>query len=782
MLNGTMEPRAPLASVGFSRNGHHRSIEETASEWLCVKRDGKAVPFSCDKVRLALRRCFEAVGETNIEEHIEVITRKVISAIAGHTKGLTTVKVSVEDVQRFVIQQLWAEDLFTAAEHYQNYREQHRKLRIHKTVRPEVAQQVVTDQKHFPTDLQYYQFMSKFSRWNETEKRRETWRETVFERVCPWLFRRKEAVGKLTAAEQQELLDAMYNMEASPAMRVVQMAGPALDRCNVGAYNCAYAPLDSPFAFSELLYILMQGTGQGFSVETDYVSELPRIKKQCGKIETVDVDDSTEGWCGSYDKALNLLWDGWDVNLVTDRVRKKGSRLKTKGGRASGPEPFIELIGFSRNLFKARQGRYLEDSDAHRLGCFTGKIVQVGGVRRAALISLSDLASNSLRDIKSGTWWANGAGLWIDGKYLSMANNSAVYQFDDTIPSEVFMEEWLALAKSGSGERGIFNRNAALKHRPTRRAAAKFGVNPCGEVIMRPHQFCNLSMAIARPDDTVQSLKRKVRIAALFGKIQSLATEFKYIRPDWKKNCEEERLLGVDITGHADCPLLRFDTPDRDVLLRELAKEVEKVDIEFSLRFGVKRSAAATVIKPGGDSSVFFDCASGLSPRFAAKQIRWVRESKGSPVAQFLIDSGVLHAEAPESPELLVFGFPKEAPAGCTLRNDMTAQQQFENWLTWKRNWAEHSVSATIYVEPHEWPRLGALVYENMDHITGLSFLPKDNGTYKYAPNEELSDEQYAEFAGKFPDLNWSKLSLYEDEDNTEASGTFACTGDKCSL
>lgn len=774
----TMELRAPATA---SRNGFHSttSPDDIATDWLCIKRDGKTVSFDCDRIRNVLRKCFSSIDADFDDAMIENITRKVVNTIKAHKQE----KVSVEDVQRFVIQQLYGEGLFEAAEHYQNYRERHRKLRINKAVRPEVAKQVVADQHHFPTDLQYYQFLSKFSRWNDVEKRRETWRETVYERVCPWLFRRKEAVGKLTPAEQQELMDAMYNMEASPAMRVVQMAGPALDRCNVGAYNCAYAPLDSPFAFSELLYILMQGTGQGFSVETDYVSELPRIRKQIGQKEKIIVPDSTEGWCQSYDRSLQLFWDGWDVELDTSHVRKKNARLKTKGGRASGPEPFIELIDFSRNLFKARQGRYLDDADAHRLGCFTGKIVQVGGVRRAALISLSDLMSNALRDIKSGTWWANGAGLWIDGKYLSMANNSAVYEFDDTIPAEVFMEEWLALAKSGSGERGIFNRKAALAHRPARRAAAKFGVNPCGEVVLRPHQFCNLSMAIARPWDTVETLKRKVRLAAIFGKIQSLATDFKYIRGEWKKNCEEERLLGVDITGHADCPLLRFDTPERSALIRELAKEVEKVDIELSIRFGVNRSAAATVIKPGGDSSVFFDCASGLSPRFAAKQIRWVRESKGSPVAQFLIDSGVPHADAPEAPEQLqVFGFPKTAPEGCTLRNDMTAEQQFLNWLDWKRNWAEHSVSATIYVEPHEWPRLGALVYENMDHITGLSFLPKDNGTYTYAPNEALSDDAYEKFASKFPELNWSKLSLYEDEDNTEASGTFACTGDKCSL
>lgn len=1136
---------------GFTRKTLSLSPEAVADGWTCKKRDGATVPFDVKKIRKALFRCFHAVSQAGsavsqeelngaVEVIVEEITKSVVNTIEA--KHIETPEV--EQVQQFIIQQLWAKGLFNHAEHYQNYREAHRKSRLVKPVAADVQVRFDEMKAHFPTDLQIYQLMSKFAKWDEAKGRRETWKELVFDRVCPWLFRRKEVtLDSLPPREREELAMAMYNLEVSPAMRVVQMAGPALDRCNVGAYNCAYAPSDDIFSFPEMLYILMQGTGQGFSAEAEYVSELPRVKKQKGKAPvTLKVEDSTEGWCNTYFDALKLLWDGYDFVPDVSGVRKKGSRLKTKGGRASGPEPFVELLDFSRNLIKSIQGRYMEPHHAHRLNCFTGRIVQVGGVRRAAEIGLSDLGDRTLRDIKSGAWWAAGDGLWVDGKYLSMSNNSAVYE--ETPPMEVFMEEWLALVKSKSGERGIFNREAALKHSPKRRKWGKYkpGCNPCvtadtwvltnkgpyqvkhllkspfeaivdgkvygsdgffqtgvkpvkkvrlhggvefratenhkvlvvahqtqktqrtewkevkdlttsdrvvlhdhrgawwqgagsleegwllgnllgdgniqadgqanldfwgpdctamqeiavtrihqtvggrsdlvgsqvselkvrvqsanlgrlarsygltnggktvtpliegssaafhvgflrgyfdadgsvqgstakgvsvrltsvamddlkavqrmlarlgvisviyperhpagpqlmpdgkgglaayecqarhelviandnigvfaerigfddptkrtqlatvlasytrspnrerfcqevvaveddgvepvydctvpgpaafdangayvhncAEILLRPRQFCNLSIVVARPDDTVESLRRKVRLAAIFGKIQSLATEFNYIRPEWKKNCEEERLLGVDITAHADCPLLRFDNADRKALLRELTKIVEEVDVEYSRRFGVNRSAANTTVKPGGDSAVFFNCASGVSPWFAPYTCRWVRESQGSPVSKFLIDSGVQHAPAPEAPnELFVFAFPRKAPAGATTRGDMTAVQQFYNWLEWKQNWAEHSVSATIYADDHEWMELGAEVYKHFDHITGLSFLPRDNGTYKYAPNEELTPAQYDKMVAEFPDLNWAKLTEYESEDQTESSMTMACVGDKC--
>jgi len=781
VLSHALRATNPLTTNGNARGQH--SLEQLTSEWRCVKRNGDEVQFDVGKIRHAVDRCFQQIGMADADRPamVEKITRGVVAAITQRELE----KVAVEEVQRFVIAQLWTEGLFDAAEHYQNYREEHRKLRLTKPISTEVQSRFDEMQKHFPTDLQIYQLMSKFARWREEDQRRETWHELVYDRVMPWFKKTVRSKGHdLEPQEWHMLSKAMYGLEASPAMRVVQMAGPALDRCNVGVYNCAYQPIEDLFSFPEMLYILMQGTGAGFSVESDYVSELPRIKKQRGgKQETIVVEDSTEGWCNSFYEGLQRWWDGYDVWFNTDKVRKQGTRLKTKGGRASGPGPFLELMAFTRNMVMARQGRFLEDTDAHRLSCFTGRIVQVGGVRRAATISLSDLTSMGMRNIKSGSWY-NDTTYWTDGRYLTMANNSSVYDFPDQLPPvEVFMEEWLALVKSKSGERGIFNRQAALKHKPARRKAAKFGCNPCAEIILRPYEFCNLSIAVARPDDTEETLTHKVVVAAYFGVMQSLCTDFRYIRGDWKKNCDEERLLGVDITGHADCPLLRHGAPGRAELLRRLNAKVAEVAQKLGQRFGINYSAANTTVKPSGDSAIFFDCASGVSPRFAAHQIRWVREAKDSPVSKFLIDAGVPYAPAPESPDRLwVFGFPKKAPEGCTLRNDMTAEQQFFNWLEWKTNWSEHSVSATIYVEEHEWPRLGALVYEHIDHITGLSFLPKDNGVYTYAPNEELTEEQFHDFVRKFPRLNWAKITHYEDEDMTTGSQTLACTNGGCSL
>jgi ribonucleoside-diphosphate reductase alpha chain len=937
MQHGTSSAARAAAIHPGLRNGKALTPEEMSAGWTCVKRDGQAVPFDPDKIRRALSRCFHSIradaggpsslvpGAGEEQALIEQITRAVCNNLAA--QGIT--RPGVEEVQRLVIQQLWGAGLFEAAEQYQNYREERRRARELRPIPPEVAARFLEDRKHFPTDLQYYQFMGKFSRWRDQDGRRETWREAVYERVIPWFQRLPLVAGKLSAAEWDELADAMYRLEVSPALRVVQMAGPALDRCHVGVYNClrrdtrfwtrdgvrsfldfadgdtvdvlthmgnwrtatvrcygrdvtypivlarglerhvvhatrdhrwlgqdgnvlpwivagdklcpapaeavslaadaggtdaaslpplvlevgshgedtdvwclevpgeqsfvldgcivtgncAYQPMADIFSFPEMLYILMQGTGVGFSVESDYVGELPRVKKQRGKkADVLAVTDSTEGWCTAYFEALQRWFDGHDVRFDVSGVRPAGSRLRTKGGLASGPGPFLELMEFSRNVILARQGRYLDDTDAHRLACFTGRIVQVGGVRRAATLSLSDLASAGMRDIKSGDWY-NDRTYWTDGKYLTMANNSAVYE--ERPPIDVFLREWLALLNSRSGERGIYNRQAAVNHRPARRRKARFGVNPCAEVILRPYEFCNLSIAVARPDDTVDSLKRKVRLATLFGLMQSTCTQFQYIRPDWKKNCEEERLLGVDITGHADCPLLHHGAAGLAELQRALRQVVHDTKAQYAPRFGIALSAADTCIKPGGDSSIFFDCAAGISPRFAPYQVRWVRERKDSAIARFLIDSGVPHAPAPEAPgELLVFGFPKAAPAGAITRDDLTAVQQLENWLSWKKNYAEHSVSATIYIDADEWLEVGAWVYrqEHWDHITGLSFLPKDNGRYTYAPNEELTRAQYDEFVASFPTLNWAKLVHYEQEDSASPVRSWACTGDRCEL
>lgn len=747
--------------------------KKTTRKVKIKKRDGREVDFEAAKITGAVRRCFvnNLKVPHSLADRLASGVTEAVSNIVLHHKG----ELGVEDIQRYVIQQLWALGHFDAAEHYQNYRQERSRLRKEAPIDQETTKLVTEDQKHFPTDLQYYQFISKFSRWDYSSNRRETWKETCFNRVLPWLFKQPLVKDKLSEQDKSELSDAMYHLEASPAMRVVQMAGPALDRCNVGAYNCANTPLDDFKSFAELLYVLMQGTGCSFSVEDEYVSKLPRIKKQNGNSGAIITpEDSTEGWCDCLLQTLELLFDGYDVQVDPINIRPANAVLKTKGGRASGPGPLLELINFARSLILSKQGRFLDDLDVHDLGCMIGRIVQVGGVRRAACLSHSDLLSVKMRDAKSGNWY--GA-----HPQRTMANNSAVYEEKPSI--EIFMEEWLALVKSKSGERGIFNRAGIEAHKPTRRKSARWLTNPCGEILFPPRSFCNLSIAIATFQDTIQTLKNKVRVATLFGLIQSTCTKFGYLRDEWRLNCEDERLLGVDITGHADCPLLRYGALGRVQLLRELLVVVRETKAIYAPRFGINPSAADTCIKPGGDSAVFFNCASGVSPWFSDYQMRYVRERKDSPVAHFLKDSGVPFAPAPEAPgELMVFGFPREAPLGATKRNDLTAKQQFFNWLEWKQNWAEHSVSATIYVEEHEWLELGALVYQHFDEITGLSFLPKDNGIYQYPPNQELSKEEYDKVVKDFPQLNWAKLSRYESEDFTEGSKALACTSGACDI
>ena len=747
------------------------TLESLTAGWVVTKRDGSAERFDHKKVAAAVRKCLVNDLSKPVSKAQELADR-IATRTVNYLDGMGIETPSIEDVQRAVISQLWADGQYEAAEAYTLFREERRKVRSARQVAPEQARLVEADAAHFPTPLQYYQFVSKFARWRDKEKRRETWAECN-ERVFGW-FATLPQFAKLTDDEKGWLRGMMYGLKASPAMRVVQMAGPALERCHVGCYNCAYHPITDLFAFAELLYILMQGTGGGFSVETEYVGRLPRVKKQKknAKVHKHVVADDTEGWCNALLFGLQTWFNGEDVEFDTSGVREAGTRLKTKGGRASGPGPLIDLLAFARNLILSRQGKYLEDVDVHDLCCMIGKIVQVGGVRRASCISLSDLDSRAMRDCKSGAWWEKNG-------QRSMANNSSAY--DEKPPVAVFMEEWLALVTSGSGERGIFNRKACNTYKPVRRKAWRFGCNPCAEIVLRPFQFCNLSIAVARRDDTPESLREKVRAAAYFGTIQACATNFKYIRKEWRKNCEEERLLGVDITGQADCPLLHLGAPGRDELIASLKAEVAAVNAELAARFGINRAAADTTVKPGGDSGVFFDCGSGVSPRYSKHQIRRTRESVNSPVCKLLKDAGVPWEPAAEDEAgLVAFAWPKKNPDGCVLRDDVTALQQLENWLAWKRHWAEHSVSVTIYVKEHEWFQVGAWVYEHFDEISGISFLPWDNGTYRTAPNEAITEQQYEAMVADFPVIDWAKLVRYEDEDMTSSSMTFACVGGVC--
>lgn len=739
-----------------------------------VKRDGRVESFDKTKVKAAIRKCL-VVGLGREEGEVNSLIEHVSKRVCNFLKAANKENPTVEEIQQAVIYQLWSEGESEAAEHYTIYRENRRRQREDKPIPAELIKLIAEDVKHFPTQLQAYQFYSKFSKWRETDKRRETWSECN-ERVFNW-FATLDSYSKLREDETIWLKSMMKELKASPAMRVVQMAGPALERCHVGAYNCAYHPIKDLFAFTELLYILMQGSGNGFSVEADYINRLPQIKKQKKSKKEIPVHvipDTTIGWCEALHVGLKAWFNGSDLIYDYTLIRKKNTKLKTKGGRASGPEPLKELLNYTREVVLNAQGRRLTDLEVHDICCKTGRIVQVGGVRRAACISLSDLNSQDMRDCKHGAWW-NVA------KQRSMANNSAVYCYEGLPPVELFMSEFHALVKSKSGERGIFNRTAAQTCKPTRRKKRKFGGNPCLEIILRPFQFCNLSIAVLRGNETEQEILDKVIAATYFGVLQSTATNFLYLRNEWKKNSEEERLTGVDVMGHLDHPLLRPGAAGRVDLVTRMKEAVADKAKELSSRFGINYSAANTCLKPGGDSSVFFNTCT-LGGYHSKYQIRRVRETLTSPVSKLLKDQGVPFQIDPVNPELAVFDFYKNNPDNCIVNEDMTAIEQLDNWLFWKKTWAEHSCSVTITVKDHEWPAVQSWVYqeEHFKHLTGVSFLPYDGHSYKATPNERISKDEYDKAMKSFPTIDWSKLIRYEDDDMTESAATPACVAGLC--
>jgi ribonucleoside-triphosphate reductase (thioredoxin) len=745
-----------------------------------TKRNGNVEPFDPEKIRRAVYRCMTnglgAVAETS-GAVAEDVTGRVLNILFHREIN----NPSVEKIQDLVIEQLWAAGKTDAAAEYTLYRMKHAEARAHVDLDPQTKELFQRNKLFFPTAIQEFQFYDKYARWMPNKGRRETWEESA-NRVIDFLrTETEERLGEvLSYQEWEELRQAILTMKAFPSMRVMQMAGPALRRCNVGVYNCSYIAIDSIGAFAELLYVLMQGTGAGFSVEMDYVEKLPRVKKQKGTfVEVHQVQDSTEGWCDALLLGLQHWFNGQDLQFDLSLIRPQGTILKTKGGRASGPEPLRQLLAFTREKVFSRQGRWLTTVDCHDIACMIGQIVQVGGVRRAAEISLSDLDDQEMREAKHGPFWNT-------APWRTMANNSAVYESKPNILT--FLEEFVSLIKSGSGERGIFNRNGILKQVPRRRKRAKFGVNPCGEIVLRSRQFCNLSIVVARPDDTPETLQYKVYLATKFGTIQSLLTRFNYLPEEWRQNCEEERLLGVDITGQFDCPILRPGMEGREELLTNLLELARDTNHALAERLKIPMSSAITCVKPSGNSAQFFNCSSGLHPRYAAYYIRRVRCAAYSPVAQFLKDEGVPwhpeYNEDPQNPQNLVFEFPIKSPEGAPTRNDLNAIQQLENWLVWKTYWTEHNPSNTIYVSEDEWLQVGNWLYEHWDSLGGLSFLPKNNHVYPLAPYEEVSKEEYERRQREFPDLDWAKLIRYEGGvDNTTTAKEFACVaGGACDI
>ena len=555
-------------------------------------------------------------------------------------------------------------------------------------------------------------------------------------------------------------------------------AGPALDRDNTAGYNCSYLPVDDPKSFDEAMYILLCGTGVGFSVERQYVSKLPEVPQLFDSDTTVVVKDSKEGWAKAFRQVLALLWAGeipkWDVS----RVRPAGARLKIFGGRASGPAPLVELFNFAITTFKNAQGRKLTSIECHDLMCFIGQIVVVGGVRRSAMISLSNLSDDRMRHAKSGQWWETAA-------WRALANNSVSYT--EKPDMETFMREWQALVESKSGERGVFNRQASknqAKKYKRRDPNYEFGTNPCSEIILRPYQFCNLTEVVIRATDTLADLERKVRIATILGTIQSSLTNFPYLRKVWSKNTEEERLLGVSLTGIMDNPITTSENKGLEKTLAHLRGVAVNTNAELADTLGIPHSTAITCVKPSGTVSQLVDSASGIHARHSAYYIRTVRGDNKDPLTQFMKDQGI-----PNEPCVMkgdtttVFSFPVKSPRKSITRNDMTAIEQLETWLLYQRHWCEHKPSVTISVRDDEWMEVGAFVYKHFDEMSGVSFLPHSDHTYQQAPYQDVDKDAYSVLLKSMPKkIDWAGLSEYEKDDNTAAMQTMACTGDACEI
>ena len=633
---------------------------------------------------------------------------------------------------------------------------------------------------YLPTDYQNFIALSRYARWKEDEQRRETWVETV-DRYFDYMedHLQKNHNYTITKALKEKLSTAIMSLGIMPSMRALMTSGVALDRCHVAGYNCSYIPVDSPRSFDECMYILMCGTGVGFSVERENVDKLPIVNEHFERsTTTIKVDDSRQGWAKALRELIAMLYVGqiptWDVS----QVRPAGARLKTFGGRASGPAPLEELFQFCIEKFTGAKGRRLFPIECHDIMCKIGEVVVVGGVRRSALISLSNLGDDQMRHAKSGQWWEN------EGQ-RALANNSVAFKGKPEMGT--FMREWTSLYESKSGERGIFNRQAAkVKALENGRRSADhyFGCNPCSEIILRPYQFCNLTEVVCRETDDIETLKDKVRLATILGTFQSTLTRFKYLRKVWKDNTEEERLLGVSLTGILDCPVVSPDNSNLESNLEMLRAVAVETNKKIAKDLGIPQSTAITCIKPSGTVSQLVDSASGIHARHSDYYIRTVRGDNKDPLTQFMKDVGI-----PAEPDVMkpdsttVFSFPMKSPSGAVTRTEMTAIEQLDYWLLFQRHWCEHKPSVTISVKEHEWMRVGAWVYDNFDEVSGISFLPFSEHTYKQAPYQDINEEEYTSFMEKMPNhINWSLLKEYEKEDTTIGSKELACTAGVCEM
>lgn len=753
-----------------------QNLKRTDAPFVSVrKRDGRIVPWEQSYITKAIYRAMQAAGEGDVSRDPIRVSARVAQELVK--KFPATHVPAIEEIQDAVEESLILLDFSKTAKAYILYRSRRAEVREKRKLIPEQVQKLTQESKrYFRNALGEFIYYRTYSRWIDEENRRETWIETVDRYVN---FMRKNLGNGLKEEEYEEIRQAILHQEVMPSMRLMWSAGEAARKTNICAYNCSFIAPAKIGDFAEILYLLMCGTGVGFSVESQTVQKLPLIKKQTGKkLKTQAIEDSKEGWGNALTLGLRTWFSGKDIAFDFSKLRPAGARLRTMGGRSSGPEPLRALLEFSRVKVLNRQGKRLTNIDVHDIICKIGEVVVMGGVRRSALISLSDLDDEEMRHGKDGQFYVN-------HPERAMANNSAVY--NEKPDAQTFLEEWLALAKSGSGERGIFNRGGLKAQLPKRRWKvfakdwATAGTNPCGEIVLKSKQFCNLTEVVARLEDTTEKLVWKTKIATVLGTYQSSLTNFKYLSREWKKNCEEERLLGVSITGQWDCPVVR----DPEVLRKMKEKAVE-TNREYAKKFGINPSTCTTCVKPSGTVSQLVDASSGMHPRHAKYYLRRIRISATDPLFHMLKDQKFpYHPEVgqlEQSASTYVFEFPVKAPSGSIFKDDLSALQQLEYWKTVKENFTEHNPSVTVSVGENEWIDTANWLYQNWEILGGLSFLPRVNHVYKLAPYEDITEDQYKALAAKMPDIDFSTIIAYEEDDQTQGWNELACVAGVCEI
>ena len=740
------------------------------------KRDGQIADFDVDKITNAILKAMVNTDEGALED-ARMMSGKVYAELAKISKTFKDFLPTVEGVQDIVEQYLILNNYVKTAKHYILYREEHAKARAQQQIQiPKHVRELAQEsKKYFRNPLAEFVYYRTYAKWIEGEGRRETWIETIDRYID---FMRENLGTKLKESEYKEVRQAMLEQKVMPSMRLMQFAGKAARRTNVCAYNCSFIAPEKPRDLAEIMYISMCGTGVGISVESESVQKFPQIKKQSGKKRpTFVVPDSKEGWCEALEEGLTAWFNGEDIDFDYSQVRPEGTRLKVMGGKASGPGPLKQLLEFSRDKILAKQGRRLSNLDVHDIACMIGQIVVVGGVRRSAMISLSDLDDIEMRDAKKGQFWTN-------HPQRTMANNSAIYEEK---PSTIeFINEWSALIASGSGERGIFNRGALNDQLPERRIKKKgkgvrWGTNPCGEIVIPSKAFCNLSEVVCRQEDTEKILMKKVKLATILGTYQASLIKFGYLSKDWEKNCKEEALLGVSLTGQWDSPVVRDPK-----VLQKLRKEAVRVNKIYAKRFGINESTCITTAKPSGTVSQVVDSASGMHPRHAKYYVRRIRIGRTDSLFKMLKDQNVpYHPEVgftEETAATFVVEFPVRAPKGAVVKNDLDATEQLEHWKRVKTNYTEHNPSVTVSVGDDEWLKVGNWVYENWSIVGGLSFLPRTDHVYQLAPFEEITKKEYEKMNEKVKDIDFSKILAYEQRDETNMKRELACSGGVCEI